>query len=172
MNETKAISHTSFVVPERVISRIDVAHLVRDAEQLENDFTAAKVRAKAGAGKAPELKVTEQLTDFLKENRLKLKDSQDCTTLVKELRTLRDEAPVVHMTFAVEADHESLKQMVQWLRSSIHPQALLAVGLQPGLIAGVYLRTPNHVLDLSLRSRLAGSRAVLQKELEALRAGK
>jgi len=171
MTETKPISHTAFVVPHRVISRVDVAHLVRDAEQLDNDFTSAKVRAKAGAEKAPELQVTELLTEFLKENRLKLKDSQDCSMLVKELRLLRDESPVIHMTFSVEADHQSLEQVVQWLRSSIHPQALLAVGLQPGLIAGVYLRTPNHVLDLSLRSRLASSRVVLQKELEALRAG-
>jgi F0F1-type ATP synthase delta subunit len=73
------------------------------------------------------------------------------------------------MTFAVEADRESLMQLAQWVRETVHPQAVIAVGLQPGLIAGVYLRTPNHVHDLSLRAALDGGHEILVNDLEALR---
>jgi len=72
------------------------------------------------------------------------------------------------MTFAVEADAQSLQQIVQWLRSSVHPQAVLAVGIQPGLVAGVYMRTPNKVHDLSMRAALKKGRSIIAKELEAL----
>ena len=82
---------------------------------------------------------------------------------------MKDKVPVIHMTFAVQADPTSLQQIVQWLRSSVHPQVVISVGLQPSLVAGVYMRTPNHVRDLSLRTLLTGQHEVLVKELEALR---
>ena len=75
------------------------------------------------------------------------------------------------MTFAVPADRESLRYIVQWVRTSVHPQALLQIGLQPALVAGVYLRTPNRVHDFSLRAALNGQHDALVKELGALRAG-
>jgi F0F1-type ATP synthase delta subunit len=61
-----------------------------------------------------------------------------------------------------------LQELIAWLRSSVHPQAVISVGLQPALVAGVYLRTPNHVHDLSMRAVLKKSRGLLTKELEAL----
>jgi F0F1-type ATP synthase delta subunit len=73
------------------------------------------------------------------------------------------------MTFAVTADPESLQQLALWLRTTINPQAVIAVGLQPSLVAGVYLRTPNHVHDLSLRAMLKNGRGLLVEELGALR---
>jgi F0F1-type ATP synthase delta subunit len=103
-------------------------------------------------------------------NKLSLEKSTERTELIRQLHIFKDNVPVIHMTFAVEADTESLGQIAQWLRESIHPQAVIAVGLQPGLVAGVYLRTPNHVHDLSLRTKLRTSRGVLLKELEALHA--
>lgn len=72
------------------------------------------------------------------------------------------------MTFAVTADPESLERLARWFRESIHPQVVIATHLQPSLIAGVYLRTPNHVHDFSLRGALAGKHGLLVNELEAL----
>ena len=73
-------------------------------------------------------------------------------------------------TFASEADRESLGQLALWLRTSVHPQAVIDVGLQPGLVAGVYLRTANRVFDLSLKGALKQGRGILASDLEALRA--
>jgi len=73
----------------------------------------------------------------------------------------------MHMTFATVADPESLQKLVDWIRQEIHPQALLHVGLQPALVGGVYLRTPNHIHDFSLRQLLADKRSIIVDELNA-----
>ena len=166
-------THQTFSLPPSIVTKLDVSKLVREVEQIDAELTATAVRTKAGINNTSTLKASEQLTDFLRVNTVSItQDGQARAVLVKELQLLKDAVPVIHMTFAVEADHESLVQLVQWLRESVHSQAVLAVGLQPGLVAGVYLRTPNKVLDLSLRGALADSHDVLVKELETSRAGR
>lgn len=163
-------SHTDFVLPTNVVSKVDVAHLVSEAERVDNELTTAAVRVKAGSSLETGVPVmSEQLTAFLEQNGLTLGEARERSRLIKELQLLKDTVPTIHMTFASEADRESLQQLAKWLRESIHPQVIIAVGLQPALVAGVYLRTPNHVRDLSLRAALKGGRGLLTKELEALR---
>jgi F0F1-type ATP synthase delta subunit len=92
--------------------------------------------------------------------------------LIQHLRKLKDSVPIIHMTFATQADRDSLQQLAQWLRTEVHPQAVIGVGLQPALVAGVYVRTPNHIHDLTIRGKLESSRGVLVQELEALSGAK
>ncbi len=169
MNETKPMTYADFVLPLNVVSKIDVSRLVSEAERVDNELTAVAVHAKVTATESPEPVVSEPFTDFLEQNNLTLSNSHDRAELIKQLRLLKNKVPVVHMTFAVQADRESLGQLAQWLRSSVHPQAVISVGLQPALVAGVYVRTPNRIHDLSLRAALKGGRGVLIKELGALR---
>jgi hypothetical protein len=169
MTEQVVKTHADFLLPPTVVSRVDVSRLVEELEYVDNELTSAAVHAKIGDTQRMEPTVSEQLANFLELNELSLSDSHQRSVLVAELRRLKDTVPIVHMTFAVEADRESLGQLVQWLRASVHPQAVIAVGLQPALIAGVYLRTSNQIHDLSLRTKLKGSRSVLMKELEAVR---
>ena len=161
-----------FVLPPSVVSKADLSHLVSEVERLDNELTAASVREKAGASSQEQPKPSEMLGDFLAANELELSDSHSRSQLVKQLRQLKDTVPVIHMTFAVSADYESMQQIAQWLRSSVNPQAVLAVGLQPSLIGGVYLRTPNHIQDLSVKAKLSGRRNLLVEELEVLRGGR
>lgn len=163
------MSHTNFVLPLSVVSKADVARLVREAEKVDNELTSAAIHAKVGTAETQRPVISEQFMEFLQLNKLMLTSSRDRTELIKQMRLLKEKAPVIHMTFATVADPDSLRQLAQWLRASIHPQAVIAVGIQPGLVAGVYLRTTNHVYDLSLRAALKGSRQVLTKELGALR---
>lgn len=172
MTEADMKTAADFILPPSVVSRIDVSKLVSEAEKIDNAVTAALVRSKAGAPAVAQPVLSEQFISFLQLNKLDLNNGPARSELVKQLRKLKDAAPVIHMTFAVEADRESLQYIVAWLRSSVHRQAVVEVGLQPALVAGVYLRTPNHVHDLSLRNMLAKSHGVLTKELEALRVGK
>ena len=162
-------TYTDFVLPPSLVTKVDVSHLVSEAERVDNEMTSAAVRAKAGSSEQPALVMSAQLADFLAQNGLTLGGSNERSALIKQLHLLKDNVPTIHMTFAVEADRESLERLSQWLRQSIHPQAVIAVGLQPALIAGVYVRTPNHVHDLSLRALFDGQRGALVKELEALR---
>ncbi|MET0980180.1 MAG: hypothetical protein ABWX90_02910 [Candidatus Saccharimonadales bacterium] len=169
MTESATKTYVDFVLPPSVVSKLDVSRLVDEMERVDNDLTAAAVRAKTGSQAPNELVLSDQLTAFLNQNGLKPASSHERTALIAQLRLLKDKVPVIHMTFAVEADRESLQQLTQWLRSSVHPQAVVAVGLQPALVAGVYLRTPNRVHDLSLRAMLDSNHEVLVKDLEALR---
>lgn len=170
MNEPQLKSHTTFVLPPSVVSKIDISHLVAELEALDGTLNAMAIRAKIGTQDQARPAVSDQLTEFLQINALRIEaDGHSRAELIKQVRLLKEKAPIIHMTFAVEADKQSLQQLVQWLRTSIHPQAVIRVGLQPGLVAGVYLRTPNHVHDLSLRGMLQSSRGLLVKEIGALR---
>lgn len=170
MTETPVKTATDFALPPNVVSKVDLARMVSDLERVDDEMTTAGIRA--GGAAVPVLPMSEQLENFLSLNSLEITDDRQRMDLIQHLRKLKDTVPIIHMTFAVQADRESLGQLAQWLRTSIHPQAVIGVGLQPGLVAGVYVRTPNHIHDLSIRGRLEASRGVLVQEMEALRGAK
>lgn len=168
MTEAVAVTRTGFVLPPSTVTRADLSRLVRELEQVDNDLSAARIRTTPGSQIKPPV-LSGQLEEFLVQNKLQLSTSQQFTELISRLHLLKDKAPVIHLTFAVTADRESLQHLVDWIRHEVHPQALLSVGLQPSLVAGVYIRTPNHVHDFSLKGMLKQHHGVLVKELEGLR---
>ncbi len=168
MIKTQIKSYDNFTLPPSIISKVDVSRLVNEVEQVDSDMTANMVRKRVGASSSSAIEYSDQLSDFLAENELKLSDSRQRSSLIKQLRKLKDSVPIIHMTFATVADRESLRQVVGWLRESVHPQAVIRVGLQPALIAGVYVRTPNRVHDFSMRSRLDSQHEALLKQLKDL----
>jgi len=172
MTETKVKTHADFVLPPNVVSKSDLARLVNEFEHVDDELIEAAVRAKTGSTKSAQPVLSQSLTDFLNQNKPQLSNSRDRSELIKQMRLLKDAAPVIHMTFAVTADRDSLQKLSAWLRTSIHPQAIIEVGLQPALVAGVYLRTPNRVHDLSMRAMLDGQHDALVAELESLRGNK
>ena len=169
MTEVVALNYADFVLPPSVVTRVDVAHMVDDAERVDNALTTAAVRTKAGSEESVTMTLSESFQVFLELNQLAFDSGQQRSVVIKQLRLLKDRVPVVHMTFAVEADRESLSLLVSWLRENVHKQAVITVGLQPALVAGVYLRTPNQVHDMSMKAKLESSRNLLVKELEAAR---
>lgn len=172
MNEPEAKTFKEFLLPSNVVSLLDVSRLASEFEQVDSELTTAATRNKNGAQKQDKPVLSDQLTDFLRVNKLELDDGRERTRLIKQLRLLKGSVPVIHMTFAVTADRASLQQLVDWLRTSVDPQSVIEVGLQPALVAGVYMRTPNHVHDFSMRALLEGKHDSLVEQLEALRGSK
>lgn len=172
MTDAPSLNSEQFILPPNVVSRVDVSRLMSELETIDNAMTSAAVRAKTDGAQTVIPSPSDQLAAFLEVNHLELTNSNQRSALVEQVRRLKDTVPVIHMTFAVDADPESLAQLAAWLREAIHPQAVIAVGLQPSLIAGVSLRTPNHIHDLSLRGKLEGSHDILVNEIEALRVGR
>lgn len=170
MSETQ--QDTGFVLPPSIVTKVDLSRVVSEFEQVDNGLTTASVREKTGAGKGDAPLMSEQLSDFLEQNNVDMADSRARSDFIKRLRELKDTVPVLHMTFSASADGESLRKLSAWVRDSVHPQAVIAVGLQPALIGGVYVRTPNHVMDLSLRAKLKGHKELITNELEAFRGSK
>lgn len=171
MSDEVPKTHANFVLPLNVVSKGDVSRLINEFERVDNELTAESVREKVGSGEHVEPVMSQQLRDFLDQNGIQLGDGLRRSELIKEMHLLKENARVIHMTFAVPADGESLQQIAKWLRDSVHPQTVIDVGLQPALIAGAYIRTQNHVHDLSLRAALADGHDLLVKELETLRVG-
>jgi hypothetical protein len=157
------------VLPSNVVSKADVSRLAIEFERVDSELNAAGLRAKQGNVTQNATPLSDRLQSFIDENTIQLADAKMRTEAIKSLRELKEKVPVIHMTFATVAEPESLQLLAHWLRTSIHPQAVLEVGLQPSLVAGVYLRTPNHVHDLSLRAVLQSHRGLLIQDLEAAR---
>ena len=155
-------------LPDDILRRADIARLVHEAENIENDTVTARVRTKVTEVKGRRSPLSDQLADFLDINQIEISTARQRSKLVSDLRKLKDSAPVVHLTFASVADIESIKKVVAWLRTQIHPQVIVNIGLQPDIIGGVYIRTTNRVHDLSIRAKLSESRGVIKKQLEEL----
>ncbi|HSX43205.1 MAG TPA: hypothetical protein VLF59_03905 [Candidatus Saccharimonadales bacterium] len=157
-----------YIFPPALITRADLARLVREVEAIDNELESQKARNRT-TGKTgyrvPNL--SKSLGDFVDLNKVDFANDQKRMHLKEQLNILKDKAPIMHMTFAVEADPGSLQYLVQYLRTQVHPQTLLSVGLQPALIGGAYVRTPNHIHDFTLRARLAENRDLIGKELKS-----
>lgn len=164
-------NHTNFRLPASLVTKGDISRLLAEVEQVDNEFIEAHARGKVGADGTIHPALSGNLSDFLAANEFVIEDGDTRGMLVRELRRLKEILPVIHITFSVSADGESLQKIVTWFRDSVHPQAVLDVGLQPALVAGVHLRTTNHVHDFSVRAVLDEHRDILTKELEALRVG-
>ena len=167
MNESAV---KDYVLPPALIGRADLARLLREIESIDNELGAQKVRNRGTDTNASYHMPTmsRSLSDFIDLNEIDLSDDQGRMVLSERLRAVKDKAPVVHMTFAVDADPDFLQKLVGWIRTEVHPQALISVGLQPALIGGVYIRTPNHVHDFSLKALMQGKRNIIVNEFEGL----
>ena len=158
-----------YVLPVSLTGHSDLSRLGRAVEVLESNLQAQRVRS---ADAPVQLQAIGQAqNDFIEQNTLDVADADTLAALKAALRKIKDHAPVMDMTFANEVDPYLLQKLVLWLRTEIHPHALLDVGLQPSLVGGVYLRTPNKVHDFSVKALLKNKRDIIFEELQKLHAG-
>lgn len=169
MSKAEVKGYTEFVLPPSLVSKVDVSRLVGEFEALDNAYTSKSVRKKAAASDESMPALSPQLTDFLDQNPVDLENAAVRSAYSKQLKLLKNNLKVMNMTFAVVADPESLQKLSAWARQSIHPQTVIDAHFQPALVAGVYLRSQNHVFDFSVRNALKSKRSELKNELEALR---
>jgi F0F1-type ATP synthase delta subunit len=148
-------------IPSIVISQSDVARLQRELNGLNDFFTSARARQTGTSMQLP--KLTRILNQLAHENKINLLEEADRNKLAKALAELYEQAPSLHISFASEASPKALETLVIWVRTNIHPYALIQVGLQPSIAAGCFLRTPNQVFDMSLRTTLKKSEPYLVK---------
>lgn len=141
-----------FSLPIEIVSDSDLNRLVRELKSLDDYFLNAAAR-KGGTVIQPP-RVTRMLNSIANGLQYNLLEESKRQKLVDELKTIRTNAPLMHISFATEPSPKALERILVWLRSNIHPYTLLQVGLQPTIAAGCVLRTPNKVFDMSLRSYL------------------
>ena len=159
-------SYATYLLPASVATKRHLSDLVTSLEKIDNQMTAA---AAHHDDSAPAPEVDDMTQDFLSENEFSLDNSNDRSEMIAQLRLLKRQAPVIHMIFASEVDSQSLGSLIRWFRESTHPQAITVIGFQPSLVAGVYVRTPNHIYDLSLKAAFKKGRSLLIEKLEEVR---
>lgn len=148
-------------LPAIVIGQSDIARLQRELNGLNDFFTSARARQTGISMQLP--KLTRILNQLAHENGINLLEEPDRQKLSAALTALYEHAPSLHISFASEPSPKAMETLVLWVRANIHPHALILVGLQPSVAAGCFLRTPNKVFDLSLRTTLKKSEPYLIK---------
>lgn len=158
---TKRVTH----LPLLATSPADISRLDRELAALDETLLELSVRKDGHA--AAKLPKTTQLMDQLIElNKLNLLHKTDRALLKQFLAAVRQQAPVVHMSFSADPSTTFLEKLVTWLRREIHPQVLVTIGLQPTLGAGCIVRTTNRQFDFSLRQDFAKKRDLLIEKLQ------
>lgn len=152
----------TFELPESVTSPVEIARLSREVEQVAEFMGQAKIR-KTKDAKLPS--PTKLLSDICEANNLNLLHEHDRHVLLQSLGVVKEQAPLLHFSFAANPSAMFIRKLISWLRLEIHPYTLVTIGLQPGLGAGCMLRTRNNYFDLSLRQHLSGQRDVLIQKL-------
>jgi F0F1-type ATP synthase delta subunit len=135
-----------------VIGQVDIIRLLRELNAL-NDFFVSVAARKAGSPMTPP-RITRILDEVAKINELNLLEKEQRTILETKLKALLTTAPLLHISFASEPSPKALERILSWLRQNIDVHTLLQVGLQPTIAAGCVLRTPNKLIDMSMRNYL------------------
>ena len=151
-------------LPLAVVSRTDVSKCLRELESVEDFFHQSALR-----GVQPkDLPTVGRVLDSLaKSNSMSLLKAEDRVKLMQFLARLKVKAPVVHISFPVEASGDFIAQLLEWFRKEIHPHVVLQIGLQPELAAGCVLRTNSKYFDFSFRKHFERSKEKLVAALEA-----
>ena len=132
--------------------RSSLRELKQYAEQLHAHQTATigeRARAwveQSGAGQAPTAKQVE--------------------ALVAELKAWEQQANVMHLTLAGRPTRAQVVELASWFRVNVSPLILLAVHVNPEVLAGAIVRTPTHIYDLSFATKLKQVKPTISARLK------
>lgn len=157
------MDENSLVLPIQVTSRSDVAKLLLEIEKVDEFLEQSAIREPGTSVKLP--KTSRLLEEFATNNKLNLLHDGDRTKLIGFLTVIRTKAPQLHISFSADAPPLFTQKILNWLRTNIHPVALLKIGLQPNIGAGCMLRGNSLYLDLSLKNYFQNQRSLLVEKL-------
>ncbi|MFI5240570.1 MAG: hypothetical protein ACHQUB_02585 [Candidatus Saccharimonadia bacterium] len=100
--------------------------------------------------------VSKWTSELIKVNNLSTPEAID--EISAELTTLLDKAPRIHFTFAAPPLELTKIRFVDWVRTELHPNALVEFDFYSGILGGVVVRTGSHTLDWSFRMQLLAAR--------------
>jgi hypothetical protein len=152
-------------VPAIITSPADVSRLHREVAALDEYLHQENLRT-PGQASAKLPRTSHLLDELVASNKLNLLEAETRRHLLDFLADVAANAPVVHISFAVDPSAAFLQKIVHWFRQNIHPSVLIRVGLQPSIAAGCVVRTTNRYYDFSLREYFKKSQPLLIKTLE------
>ncbi len=150
-------------LPITLASKNDVSHLHREL-RLFMDMSMQSAMRHDNPIKYPA--ITPMLRDLATLNQIDLRSEVACETLLAELASLKENIPVVHISFPRDPSVAVLQRLVEWFRREVDPRIVIQVGLQPTIAAGMVVRTPNKQYDFSLRRHLYNNQSKLMEALQ------
>jgi F0F1-type ATP synthase delta subunit len=154
-------SHTPLTT--LIISPSDLKRARREVETVDDFLHQAGLRQ---GGKSVKMPQTSRLVEGLvSDSGTNLLQNTDRAQLISYLSDLVDHAPVLHFSFASEPSAAFMVKLIVWLRTNIHPQVLVHLGLQPSIAAGCVVRTANKQFDFSLTQAFEKQRELLVASL-------
>lgn len=165
-NVVKLDKPDQLTLPASITGRSEISRLLLEIEAVDYDFEAQAIRNPGAALIVPA--ISRRLQEVTEANGVSVETVKDRKHLIEQLRTAKDKAPSLHIAFASEPEPEILSQLVAWIRQNLHPVALVTVGIQPALVGGCIVRTPDHIYDFSFRNHLRAAQPMLMERLGAL----
>lgn len=161
----KIENDTQFGLPPALIGRADVSRLLREIEKVDYELEAQTIRTPGQPLSIPNM--SRALVEATTLNNIDITNLQERKRMLESLREAKDKAPNVQITFAVDPAPEIISQIISWIRDNLHPRALVTVGLQPAIVGGCVVRTPDHIYDFSMRKRFKDEQASLIESINA-----
>lgn len=160
-----------FVLPPFLITPADIRRTKRELETLNASYEQARMQTELGQRQYVGPTAGTSLKALAELNGVDIANPLHRKHLSDQLSDVADNAPVLHFSFAATPPADFTSKIVIWLRSNIHPLALMQIGLQPSVAAGFVLKTPGHFYDFSIRKHLDAQKPALIEALKAV-AGK
>lgn len=148
-------------LPLSVVGPVDVGRLIRELDAVDNQLLQAKLRNTESH--LP--RVSQLMEQTITLNKLNLLHETDRKRLMELLVTVREQAPVLHISFSADPSPVFNEKMMAWLRREIHPVVLMTIGLQPNIGAGCIIRSSNKQFDCSLRQDFLQKRELLMSKI-------
>jgi hypothetical protein len=158
-------SHSLVGLPISVVGPVDVGRLLRELEAINNQLLQTKLRHDEHEQAKPRL--TQLMEQTLELNKLNILHPTDRKRLQELLETVRESAPVLHISFSAEPASAFIEKLMAWLRREIHPVVLLTIGMQPNIGAGCIIRSTNKYIDCSLRQDFLSKKDILLSKIMA-----
>ena len=160
-----ALKSADMRLSDNVTGITDVNRLLRELKVLNSSLEQQSIRH-AGSAELPKIsKLLDELSDY---NKVDLTNNSDRSELASFLEGAKAHAPTIHISVAQEPHDEELTPVVAWIRKELNRLALIQIGVQPGIIGGCTVRTPNHFYDFSLKQQFEPARDMLLTKVRAL----
>ena len=152
------------ILPLTAVSRMDVMRAIREIDALDDFLAQSAIRQPGTNVKLP--KTSRVMDEVVEINKLNILVEADRKGLLKLMKQVYEEAPVLHISFSADPSPLFIQRLVSWLRVEVHPSVLLKIGLQPNIGAGCTIRTKNKYFDFSLRQNFKNQRQLLIRGLQ------
>jgi F0F1-type ATP synthase delta subunit len=146
-----------------VVSPVDIGRLLRELQAVDEQLLQLGLREPGTSVSLP--KLSQLLEQTVQLNNLNLLQQTDRQRLQTFLAAVKEQAPLLHISFSSDPSPAFMEKLMAWLRREINPLVLVTVGLQPNLAAGCVVRSTNKYFDFSLRANLAKNREAMIAEL-------